>query len=158
MPLNKQAQPLSKRARAVKTAEGHYLFYSIILIKKQFQQIKYLFKRLISKEIWLSLWRTDLQSESPGNALNSNLSNASIIQMGFPDASGVKNPPKMQETWVWTLDQEDPLEEETATYSSILAWKTPWTEEPGGLQSKESDMTEQLSTNRSKVICFCKSS
>ena len=41
----------------------------------------------------------------------------------------------MQETWVWFLDWEDPLEKEMATYSSILAWEIPWTEEPGGLQS-----------------------
>ena len=37
--------------------------------------------------------------------------------------------------WVWSLGQEDPLEEELATHSSILAWKIPWTEEPGGIQS-----------------------
>ena len=50
----------------------------------------------------------------------------------------------MQETWVRFLAQEDPLEKEMATHSSILAWKIPWTEEPGGLQSMESqelDMT-----------------
>ena len=41
----------------------------------------------------------------------------------------------MQETWVWSLSQEDPLEEEMATHSSIFAWRIPWTEEPGGLQS-----------------------
>ena len=41
----------------------------------------------------------------------------------------------MQETQVRSLGWEDPLEEETATHSSILAWKIPWTEEPGGLQS-----------------------
>ena len=41
----------------------------------------------------------------------------------------------MQETWVQTLGQEDPLEKGTATYSSILAWEIPWMEEPGGLQS-----------------------
>ena len=40
-----------------------------------------------------------------------------------------------QETWVWSLGQEDPLEEDMATHSSILAWEIPWTEEPGGLQS-----------------------
>ena len=51
----------------------------------------------------------------------------------------------MQETWVRSLCQEDPLEKEMATYSSTLAWKIPWTEDLGGLQSggcKESDMTE----------------
>ena len=41
----------------------------------------------------------------------------------------------MQETWVLSLGQEDPLEKEMATHSSILAWRIPWTEEPGGLQS-----------------------
>jgi len=47
----------------------------------------------------------------------------------------VKNPPAMQEMWVQSLGQEDPLEKEMATHSSILAWKIPWTEEPGRLQS-----------------------
>ena len=46
--------------------------------------------------------------------------------------------PAMQETWVPSLGGEDPLEKEVATHSSILAWKTPWTEKPGGLQSMES--------------------
>ena len=41
----------------------------------------------------------------------------------------------MQEMWVWSLGQADPLEKETATHSGILAWDIPWTEEPGGLQS-----------------------
>ena len=45
----------------------------------------------------------------------------------------VKNPPAMQETWVRSLDQEDPLEKVMATRSSTLAWRIPWTEEPGGL-------------------------
>ena len=47
----------------------------------------------------------------------------------------VKNMPLMQKTWVQFLGQEDPLEEEMATHSSILAWRNPWTEESGGLQS-----------------------
>ena len=46
-----------------------------------------------------------------------------------------KSSPAMQETWIQSLGQEDPLEEGMATDSSILAWKIPWTEEPGGLQS-----------------------
>ena len=46
-----------------------------------------------------------------------------------------KNPSAMQETWLQSLGWEDPLEEGMATHSSILAWKIPWTEEPGGLQS-----------------------
>ena len=59
----------------------------------------------------------------------------------------VKNLPPTQETWVQTLGWEDPLEEDMATYSSILAWRISWTQEPGGLQSLglESNMTERLS-------------
>ena len=57
----------------------------------------------------------------------------------FAGGSAVKNLPAMQqtmlETWVQSLGQEDPLEEGMATHSSILAWRIPWTEEPGGLQS-----------------------
>ena len=59
----------------------------------------------------------------------------------------IKNPPAMLEMMVQSLGWKDPLEKEVATHSSILAWRIPWTEEHGGLQSmgrKESDMTEQL--------------
>ena len=55
----------------------------------------------------------------------------------------------MQETWVWSLDWEDPLKQEMANCSSILAWRISWTEEPGGLQStgsQETDMTEYVCT------------
>ena len=57
---------------------------------------------------------------------------------GAPGGSGVKNLPAVQESWereVHSLGWEDPLEEDMATHSSILAWRIPWTEEPGGLQS-----------------------
>ena len=47
----------------------------------------------------------------------------------------VKNLPAVQETWVWSQGREDPLEKEMASHASTLAWKIPWTEEPGGLQS-----------------------
>ena len=50
-------------------------------------------------------------------------------------AQTVKNLAAMQETWVRSLGREDPPEKEMATHSSILAWRIPWTEEPGGLQS-----------------------
>ena len=60
----------------------------------------------------------------------------------------VKNLPVMQETQVRSLGWEDPVEKEMATHSSILAWRIPWTEEPGGVHSpcghKESDTTEWL--------------
>ena len=57
-------------------------------------------------------------------------------------AQMVKNPPVKRETWIGSLGWEDPLEEGVATHSSILAWRIPWTEEPGGIQSvgsQESD-------------------
>ena len=63
----------------------------------------------------------------------------------------------MQETWVRSLGQEDPLEEEMATYFSVLAWDIPWTEESGRLQSmgcKESDMTEYTHTSISREVSF----
>ena len=50
-------------------------------------------------------------------------------------AQTVKNLPPVQETWVWSLGQEDPLEKGMATCSSVLAWRIPWTQEPGGLFS-----------------------
>ena len=52
--------------------------------------------------------------------------------MGFPSGSAVKNPPAIRETWVLSLGQEDLLEVEMATHSSILAWKIPQTEQTGG--------------------------
>ena len=50
----------------------------------------------------------------------------------------VKNPPAMRETWIRSLGWDDPLEKGKATHSSILAWRIPWTEEPGRLQSMQS--------------------
>ena len=50
-------------------------------------------------------------------------------------AQTVKNPPAKQETWVWSLGQEDALKKGMASHSSVLAWRIPWTEEPGGLPS-----------------------
>ena len=50
---------------------------------------------------------------------------------GFPCGSDSK--PAKQGTWVWSGDEEDPLEKGMVTHSSILAWRIPWTEEPGGL-------------------------
>ena len=60
------------------------------------------------------------------------------LQIGASLAALVRNLPAMQETWVQSLGQKDPVEKRRATHSSILAWRIPWTEEPGGLQSMES--------------------
>ena len=73
-------------------------------------------------------------------------------------AQQVKNPLAMQETQetrVGSLGQEDPLEKEMATHSSILAWEIPQTEEPGGLQSgdrKESERTEATEQSRTVLL------
>jgi len=66
----------------------------------------------------------------------------------------VKNPPAMLETQVQSLHWEDPLEKGKATHSSTLAWRIPWTEEAGGLQSNslELDTTERLSTARTLTM------
>ena len=56
----------------------------------------------------------------------------------------VKNLPVMQETWAPSLDQEDPLEKGMATHSGILAWRIPWAEEPGGLQSMGSQESDKI--------------
>ena len=60
-------------------------------------------------------------------------------------AQRLKCLPAMQETWVRSLGQEDPLEKEMATHSSILAWRIPWREEPGRLQSMGLQSQTQLS-------------
>ena len=70
------------------------------------------------------------------HGLNLGLSDSLVAQM-------VQNPPTMQETWVRSLGWEDPLEKGTATHSSILAWRIPWTEEPGRLQSMGSQRVRQ---------------
>ena len=71
-----------------------------------------------------------------------------------PLAQQVKNLPAMQETqetWLQSLGQEDPLEEEMATQSSILAWKIPWTEESSGLQSNRLQRGTRLSRSTDKA-------
>ena len=76
---------------------------------------------------------------------------ASVLSMNIQGwFQMVKNLPAVQKTWVWSLGQEDPLEKGMATHSSILAWGIPWTEEPYGLQSLESDTTEQLINTHTK--------
>ena len=58
-----------------------------------------------------------------------------ILTGGLPGGASGKGPTCKWEIWVWSFGQEDPLEKDMATHSSILAWRIPWTEEPGGLQS-----------------------
>ena len=77
-----------------------------------------------------------------------------LFKSAFLVAQLVKNLSSEQDTWVWSLGQEDPLEKGITTHSSILAWRIPWTEKPGELLSiakscKESDTTEQLTLFKS---------
>ena len=58
-----------------------------------------------------------------------------LIGVFHGGSDGKKNPPEMQEIWIRSLVWEDPLKKGMATHASILAWRIPWTEEPGGLQS-----------------------
>ena len=79
-------------------------------------------------------------------AVNCNMTHISwlITLIGLPGDSVVKNLSDKQETQIPSLGQKDPLEEEMATHSNILAWENPWTEEPGALQSmgsQRADMT-----------------
>ena len=67
--------------------------------------------------------------------LNKHFGEPNINLRGFPSGTAVKNMPAMQEMWVQSLSQEDPQEQGMAAHSSVLAWKIPWTEEPGGLYS-----------------------
>ena len=71
---------------------------------------------------------------------------------GFPGGSMVKNLPSVQETQVRSLGQEYPLEKEMTIHSSILAWKTPWTEEPSGLESMGSQRVRQDSVTKQQQI------
>ena len=75
-------------------------------------------------------WRSEKLEEVNGKSLR--------LKLGFSGDPVVQNSLAMQETWVRSLGQEDPLEEEMATCSSILTWEIPWTDGPGGLQSMRS--------------------
>ena len=81
-----------------------------------------------------------------------------LKSQGLLIAQLVKNLPAMQKTWVRLLGQEDPLEKGMATHSSILVWRIPRAEEPGGLQcmeSQESDTTERLNHQQSFQLGQC---
>ena len=67
-------------------------------------------------------------------------------------AQSIKNLPAMRETWVRPLGWEDPLEEGMGTHSSILAWRIPWTEEPGGLQLGLQSVRHDLLTKQQQEI------
>ena len=69
-------------------------------------------------------------------------------------AQPIKNPPAMQETRIWSLGWEDPLEEEMAAHSRILAWEIPWTEESAGLQSMGSQRVGHNLVTKPPPLCY----
>ena len=96
-------------------------------------------------------WRAEVHGVTKSQTWLSNWTELNLLaKISFwasQVAQWLKNSPPMQETQVWSLGWEGSLEEGLATHSSILAWRIPGTEEPGGLQStgsKESDTTERL--------------
>ena len=92
-------------------------------------------KLFLSFRRWMFFWK--LESYSLLAPLRFPLSSVGCEHWSFQPlvAQTVRNLPVIQETQVWSLGQEDPLEKEMATHYSIIAWRIPWTEEPGGLQS-----------------------
>ena len=102
-----------------------------------------------------SLFPTSLLNSSYGSSMDVSIDSVITSNSGRLGASlvaqRVKNLPAMQETLVWCLGQEDPLEKGIATHFSIFAWEIPWTEEPGGATVHgvtESDTIERLNTHR----------
>ena len=84
-------------------------------------------------------WRSLVGYSPWGRKESDTTERLNLGSWGLPHGSAVKNMPAMQEIQVPSLGREDPLEEEMATHSSILAWRILWSEEPGGLQSKVSE-------------------
>ena len=93
---------------------------------------------------------------SPGEGIGNPLQ----YSWASPVAHMVKNPPAMWEIWVQSLGREDPLEEGMATHSIVLGWRIPWTEKPGGLQSRGSqrgrhDWATKHSTGKVEKVMPC---
>ena len=82
-------------------------------------------------------WKREFRRLVPGPTIPASIRICSDTGTAFPGGSVVKSQFVKQETRVRSLGQEDPLKKEMATHSNILAWETPWTEEPGGLHPME---------------------
>jgi len=96
--------------------------------------LKFIWNHTHTKKTWIS--KTTLRKNKAGGIMP--LHFKCYYKKSPLVAQTVKRLPTMQETWVWSLGWEDPLEKEMANCSRTLAWKTPWTEEPGRLQSMRS--------------------
>ena len=124
------------------------LCHPLLLLPSVFPRIK-----VFSNESVLCIRCQSIGPWASASVLPMNIQDWFPLQFGFLVAQRLKRLPLMRETWVWSLGQEDPLEKDMATHSSILAWRILWTEEPGGLQSTGSlsrtwlsDLTFNFST------------
>ena len=99
--------------------------------------------RVINLEMWVGGPTYSVLGTMRNHFSSVHLGHGLLINRASLVAQGLKNLPAVQDTLVWSLGWEEPLEEEMATHSSILAWRIPWTEE-ATVHSKESDTTEQL--------------
>ena len=116
------------------------LIWTLSLLKWHLEALPFLKADLCSLLIYPQWgYFSDEQPWSPIWFLGSDFWETSLV------TQTVKKPPAMRGTWVWSLGWEDSLEEGMATHFSIVAWRTPWTEEPGGLQSLGSQSQTQLS-------------
>ena len=119
-------------------ASGVCFLWEILMIAHAFHWILLVVKQVLE---WLKTQTDGLESQLMcDNLAKAWLRNGNKLDIylrcgTFLVAHSIKNLPAMQETRVWSLGRKDSLEKEMATHSSILAWKIPWTGEPGGLQS-----------------------
>ena len=135
-----QSPPYLFNKTAVETLSSsalHYQFSQLYSIRPIIMKCRYSYFKII---ILNPLPDTDIYlfpfSSSLGKVFWSSFFPFSLFRLWASIvAQSVKNLPAVQETQVWSLGWEDPLEKEMATHSSILAWKISWTQEPGGMQS-----------------------
>ena len=129
---------------------------------------KFAADRRCSEDDWWCSWVLVYLKESSGPQWCRDLSDTGLSMVTWLSfclpvraslvAQTVKRLPILRDTWVQSLGREDPLEKAVAPHSSVLAWKIPWTEEPGRLQSwghKESDTTERLHHDYSMLFSTC---
>ena len=128
----KYTAEIKKESWEAKCSTQEFLFFSCLftLSERKLYRVEQIFNEIENKEIWKGSVKT-AAGFSSYRADNMDRLNSLVAQ-------SVRSPPAVQETRVQSLGGEEPPEKEMATHSSILTWRISWTEEPGGLQSTES--------------------